>query len=95
MLDPDANIMQSLTVDQYKVCRSSIISMVLSTDMINHFEYITKFKNKVNGEGMYFIFFYLNRFLRFYSIQCIRSRCQRLQISIPSQGCCHQMCRFQ
>lgn len=51
MLEENCNVLGTLTVDQYKVCRNAIISMVLSTDMINHFEYITKFKNKVNGEG--------------------------------------------
>jgi high affinity cAMP-specific and IBMX-insensitive 3',5'-cyclic phosphodiesterase 8 len=26
--------------------------MVLATDMTNHFEHISKFKNKINGDGL-------------------------------------------
>ena len=56
MADSECNVLQTLNKDQYKICRSAIVSMVLSTDMINHFEYITKFKNKVNGEGTRYFF---------------------------------------
>jgi hypothetical protein len=52
MSNPACNIMENLSADQGKTIRSSIISMVLATDMINHFEYISKFKNKINGEGL-------------------------------------------
>ncbi|KAJ3339191.1 High affinity cAMP-specific and IBMX-insensitive 3',5'-cyclic phosphodiesterase 8A [Kappamyces sp. JEL0680] len=51
MSEPGCEILDSLKPDQYKSIRSSIISMILATDMINHFEYITKFKNKINGDG--------------------------------------------
>jgi hypothetical protein len=52
MNSPECNIMAHLTPEQSKTIRTSIISMVLATDMINHFEYISKFKNKINGEGL-------------------------------------------
>jgi len=34
--------------------RSSIVGMVLATDMASHFEYISKFENKINGTGLNF-----------------------------------------
>jgi hypothetical protein len=52
MSNPACNIMEKLSPDQAKTIRSSIISMVLATDMINHFEYISKFKNKINSESL-------------------------------------------
>lgn len=51
MSEEGCEILDTLSPDQYKTVRTAIISMVLATDMINHFEYITKFKNKLNGDG--------------------------------------------
>jgi hypothetical protein len=53
MSDPECNILQSFSPEKSKSFRSSVISMVLATDMINHFEYIARFKNKVNGDGKF------------------------------------------
>lgn len=52
MADPSCNIMETLSPEQAKSVRASIVSMVLATDMINHFEHITKFKNKIIGDGL-------------------------------------------
>lgn len=52
MSDISCDVMEGLTLEQSKSIRSSIISMVLATDMINHFEYISKFKNSINGDGL-------------------------------------------
>jgi hypothetical protein len=51
MGETDCEILESLSPDQYKTVRTCIVNMILATDMINHFEYIAKFKNKINGEG--------------------------------------------
>ncbi|KAJ3272347.1 High affinity cAMP-specific 3',5'-cyclic phosphodiesterase 7A [Terramyces sp. JEL0728] len=52
MSDISCDVMEGLTPEQSKSIRSSVISMVLATDMINHFEYISKFKNSINGDGL-------------------------------------------
>jgi hypothetical protein len=52
MSQTECNVMENMTPELCKTIRTSIISMVLATDMINHFEYISKFKNKINGEGL-------------------------------------------
>ncbi|KAJ3312469.1 High affinity cAMP-specific and IBMX-insensitive 3',5'-cyclic phosphodiesterase 8B [Boothiomyces sp. JEL0838] len=52
MSDISCDVMEGLTLEQSKSIRSSIISMVLATDMINHFEYISKFKNSINGDAL-------------------------------------------
>ncbi|KAI8812326.1 hypothetical protein BJ742DRAFT_793757 [Cladochytrium replicatum] len=54
MTDPTCNIFAKFPPDKFKVLRSSILSMVLATDMAGHFEYIAKFKNKVSGSGLDF-----------------------------------------
>ena len=53
MGEEGCEILDSLSPEQYKTVRTAIISMVLATDMINHFEYITKFKNKLSGDGLF------------------------------------------
>lgn len=60
---PNCNLLQSFPNDlRHKVLfgltfqlRQTVISMVLATDMSNHFEYIGKFKNKFNGAGTVFV----------------------------------------
>ncbi|KAI8813746.1 hypothetical protein BJ742DRAFT_672305 [Cladochytrium replicatum] len=48
------NILSSLTPECRKQVRDLVISMVLATDMAMHFEWIGKFKNKLNGPGFNF-----------------------------------------
>jgi hypothetical protein len=43
-------ITEKFTNDQYKGFRSSVISMVLATDMINHFEHVSKFKTLISSD---------------------------------------------
>ncbi|KAJ3079450.1 High affinity cAMP-specific 3',5'-cyclic phosphodiesterase 7A [Rhizoclosmatium hyalinum] len=47
--NPGCDIFKKLPSDKLKTIRQLIVSMVLATDMSNHFEYIAKFKIKVNG----------------------------------------------
>ncbi|KAH6570308.1 hypothetical protein BASA60_007797 [Batrachochytrium salamandrivorans] len=54
LTEPGCNVLGGLAPDRYKALRASIISMVLATDMTSHFEYIAKFKNKINGAGLEF-----------------------------------------
>jgi hypothetical protein len=42
---------KSLSIDDYKDYRETVIGMVLGTDMRAHFEHLTKFKSKIAGEG--------------------------------------------
>ncbi|KAI8925593.1 hypothetical protein BC831DRAFT_460202 [Entophlyctis helioformis] len=44
---PDANIFGNLAVDQMRFCRKLIISIVLATDLSQHFQFINKFKGKI------------------------------------------------
>ncbi|KAI9203251.1 uncharacterized protein BJ171DRAFT_425473 [Polychytrium aggregatum] len=48
------NLFVNMTVDQRKLVREMVISMVLATDMAAHFEWIGKFKNKMSGSGFNF-----------------------------------------
>ena len=48
------NILLKLSRDKFKSVRTSILSMVLATDLASHFEYIGKFKNKTSGAGLDF-----------------------------------------
>jgi hypothetical protein len=41
----------SLSSDDYKDMRETVIQVVLGTDMRAHFEYLTRFKSKMAGEG--------------------------------------------
>ncbi|KAK6097090.1 hypothetical protein MT418_002724 [Batrachochytrium dendrobatidis] len=50
--EPGCNVLAGVSPEKYKTLRASIISMILATDMTAHFEYIAKFKNKVNGAGL-------------------------------------------
>jgi hypothetical protein len=52
--DPSCNILAKFPLDKWKAIRGSIVSMVLATDMVSHFEYIAKFDNKINGAGLNF-----------------------------------------
>ncbi|KAJ3353564.1 High affinity cAMP-specific 3',5'-cyclic phosphodiesterase 7A [Entophlyctis luteolus] len=45
------NFLGRLPNDRFRVIRANIVSMVLATDMSNHFEFIAKFKIKVNSMG--------------------------------------------
>ncbi len=54
---PEANILEKFSLDKWKSIRATIIGMVLATDMANHFEYISKFENKINGAGTFTLYF--------------------------------------
>ena len=45
--EPGCNFLKVLPRDRYLKIRNIIISTILATDMTRHFEYISKFKNKV------------------------------------------------
>ncbi|KAL2914797.1 Chk1 protein kinase [Polyrhizophydium stewartii] len=49
---PEANIFHSLTMDQYRHARKSIISIVLATDLAQHFPIITRFKGKIAASSL-------------------------------------------
>lgn len=46
--NPDCNIFENLTEEQHKEIRRSMISLVLATDMSNHFEYVSKFQHHLS-----------------------------------------------
>ena len=50
--DNDKNIFSSLRPDRYRELRKLVVNMVLSTDMAKHFEYINKFKARIDGGGV-------------------------------------------
>ncbi|KAJ8330136.1 3',5'-cyclic-nucleotide phosphodiesterase [Batrachochytrium dendrobatidis] len=50
----ELDIFSSLSLDQRKSVREMVISMVLATDMAFHFDWIGKFKSKLNGAGFNF-----------------------------------------
>ncbi|KAJ3055057.1 High affinity cAMP-specific 3',5'-cyclic phosphodiesterase 7A [Rhizophlyctis rosea] len=52
--DESCNVLSRFSSERLKAIRSSILSMVLATDMSSHFEYIAKFKNKISGAGLNF-----------------------------------------
>ena len=54
MMDPKNNILSGFTAKKLTAIRTSIVGMVLATDMAGHFEHVTKFKNKMNGSGLDF-----------------------------------------
>lgn len=41
--DDNANIFKNLDTDTYKVARTTIIDMILATEMTRHFEHLAKF----------------------------------------------------
>ncbi|CAH8490385.1 unnamed protein product [Schistosoma curassoni] len=45
---PDINIFQNLTREEYRTIRSYIVDMVLSTEMVRHFDIVTKFVNTLS-----------------------------------------------
>ena len=51
---PECNLLKCFTPEKTKELRSIICLMVLATDISSHFEYIGKFKNKLNDAGMDF-----------------------------------------
>ena len=52
MVDDSYNIFESFSPEAQKLIREFSISMVLSTDMAAHFDWIGKFKNKLAGSGL-------------------------------------------
>ena len=48
----ETNIFEHLSSEQKKYSRELIISMIMATDMSQHFEWIGKFKGKINGAGI-------------------------------------------
>jgi hypothetical protein len=53
--DPSCDLLKNLSPEIRKLVRQTITSMVLGTDMANHFEYLGKFKAKKNGPGILLI----------------------------------------
>ncbi|KAJ3312507.1 Multidrug resistance protein 1 [Boothiomyces sp. JEL0838] len=49
---PGGNIFENMTPDQFKQCRKMIISIVLATDLAQHFQFISKFKGKVTSSSL-------------------------------------------
>lgn len=49
--NPDCNILENLSEEQLKELRRSVISLVLATDMANHFEYFSKFQHHLNTQS--------------------------------------------
>ncbi|KAJ1512083.1 High affinity cAMP-specific 3',5'-cyclic phosphodiesterase 7A [Coelomomyces lativittatus] len=49
--DPMLNIFEKFPLDRLKIIREFIISLVLATDMTSHFEFVSRFKNKLNVDG--------------------------------------------
>ncbi|CAH8464016.1 unnamed protein product [Heterobilharzia americana] len=45
---PEINIFQNLTRDEYRTMRSYIVDMVLATEMVRHFDIVTKFVNTLS-----------------------------------------------
>ncbi|CAH8431567.1 unnamed protein product [Schistosoma rodhaini] len=45
---PDINIFQNLTREEYRTMRSYIVDMVLATEMVRHFDIVTKFVNTLS-----------------------------------------------
>ncbi|KAL8425545.1 hypothetical protein Efla_006780 [Eimeria flavescens] len=39
-----ANILEELSVDQYKATRSTVVELVLETDLASHFDFLTRFR---------------------------------------------------
>ena len=49
-----SKLFDNIPLDKQRELRTTITSMVLATDMANHFEYVAKFKSKVAGTGVDF-----------------------------------------
>nr|CAH8821906.1 unnamed protein product [Trichobilharzia regenti] len=45
---PEINIFQNLTREEYRTMRSYIVDMVLATEMVRHFDIVTKFVNTLS-----------------------------------------------
>eukprot|EP00842_Homolaphlyctis_polyrhiza_P007008 jgi/Hompol1/897/HPOL_005453-RA len=54
LAQPELDILSTFTLDQRKTFREMVTSMVLATDMAFHFDWIGKFKTKLNGAGFNF-----------------------------------------
>lgn len=52
LADEENNIFSSFRPERYREIRKLIVNMVLSTDMAKHFEYINKFKARIEGGGL-------------------------------------------
>ncbi|KNC99177.1 serine/threonine protein kinase [Spizellomyces punctatus DAOM BR117] len=49
---PETNVFDGLNNDQYREARKLIISMVVATDMAQHFHYINKLKSKIAASAL-------------------------------------------
>jgi CheY-like chemotaxis protein/HPt (histidine-containing phosphotransfer) domain-containing protein len=47
LLDPEYNIVENLSNDDFKEFRSLVVSLILSTDMANHFATVAKFQTRL------------------------------------------------
>jgi hypothetical protein len=46
---PGMNIFETMTPEQFRASRKMIISIVLATDLAQHFQFISKFKGKTSS----------------------------------------------
>ena len=51
MQDPRVNILGNLSHDQFKETRKAVISAILATDMVHHFESISKLATYLDSKG--------------------------------------------
>ena len=68
--------------EKFKLLRTSILSMVLATDMAVHFEYIAKFKNKTNGAGMRACFYSLSPIITGLDVKEAKDRQMLMDIAV-------------
>ncbi|KAJ1510989.1 High affinity cAMP-specific 3',5'-cyclic phosphodiesterase 7A [Coelomomyces lativittatus] len=54
LVNPETNFLSDLPLTSLRHIRQCMIKMVLATDMVGHFEHVSKFKNKVQSQGILF-----------------------------------------
>ncbi|KAJ3195416.1 High affinity cAMP-specific 3',5'-cyclic phosphodiesterase 7A [Irineochytrium annulatum] len=54
MQTEEYDIFANFATESRRLIRESVVSMVLATDMVMHFDWVGKFKNKLNGNGFNF-----------------------------------------
>jgi hypothetical protein len=52
MLDPKFNFLENLDKDEIKMFRKRMVGMILSTDMAQHMQHLTQFKNRCESKGI-------------------------------------------
>ena len=59
LLEEKNNITEHLSKDKYKFVREKLISLILCTDMSNHFSDVAKLKGRLASNGIFLIFTYI------------------------------------